>query len=918
MTFFRKLLWMVQRKGREAELREELEFHLEEEAEERRSDGLGPEQARWAAHKELGNVTLVQERVRGVWIWTFWEQLLQDLRYAWRMMMASKTFTALAVLSLALGIGANTALFSFMDAILLRSLPVSDPHSLVILEWHSPPRWIGNEKRPTVVHDVSGTTYDDEKHGDTAGIFPYPAFELFRKNEQLFSSVFAYHAGHKVDALAKGQADVIKEEYLSGDYFGGLGVSPLAGRLIVAPDDEPGSPLAAVISARFSDRHFARPADAVGQTILINNTPWTVIGVTPREFSGVDPWFIPDVYLPMHSSVVVEKANPFGDRPEAFFDKNAYWIEVMARLRPGVTREQAQAALGPQFHQWVQSTVTEKRELETLPTLIMQKGSGGVESLRRRYSEPLGLLMALAGLILAIACANIANLLLARGTARRSEMALRLSLGGGRLRLIRQLLTESVLLASLGGTLGVLAAVWGMRFLAALLSLGQEDFPLHASLNWRVLGVAVVLSLLTGILFGLAPAFSATRVNLLPSLKTNRTGDTGSRTRPSLSRVLVVSQIALSLLMLVAAGLFARTLANLQSVQLGFNRDNVLLFQLDARKAGHADPEISTFYGDLLNRFGAIPGVVQATVSNESLVHAGSGLDIYVPGSPSDDDTRYLAVGPGYFKTMQIPILVGRGIDEHDRAGSPPVAIVSELFARKNFGNQSPLGRHIILENEGNKRDMEIVGIARTAHYGRPQGKIPPVVYFAYDQGYPAPREMTYELRTAGDPLSYVNAVRQIVQQADARVPVTDVRSQVVDIDETMTLEITLAKLCTGFAVLALVIACVGLYGTVSYNAARRTVEIGIRMALGAQRGDVIWMVLSEVVILAVIGLAISLPAALIAAQLIRSFLFGMTPNDPLALSMAVAILLSAALIAGYLPARRASHTDPMIALRHE
>jgi macrolide transport system ATP-binding/permease protein len=267
---------------------------------------------------------------------------------------------------------------------------------------------------------------------------------------------------------------------------------------------------------------------------------------------------------------------------------------------------------------------------------------------------------------------------------------------------------------------------------------------------------------------------------------------------------------------------------------------------------------------------------------------------------------------------MQIPMLAGRGIDEHDRAGSPPVAIVSDLFARKNFGNQSPLGRHIILENEGNKRDMEIVGIARTAHYGRPQDKIPPVVYFAYDQGYPPPREMTYELRTAGDPLSYVNAVRQIVQQADARVPVTDVRSQVADIDETMTLEITLAKLCTGFAVLALVISCVGLYGTVSYNAARRTVEIGIRMALGAQRGNVIWMVLSEVVILAVIGLAISLPTALVAAQLIRSFLFGMTPNDPFALSMAVAILLSAALVAGYLPARRASRTDPMIALRHE
>jgi macrolide transport system ATP-binding/permease protein len=293
-------------------------------------------------------------------------------------------------------------------------------------------------------------------------------------------------------------------------------------------------------------------------------------------------------------------------------------------------------------------------------------------------------------------------------------------------------------------------------------------------------------------------------------------------------------------------------------------------------------------------------------------------LDIYLPGSPPDDATRYLTVGPGYFKTMQIPIQAGRSIDEHDRAGSPPVAVVSELFARKNFVNQNPLGRHIILENEGNKRDMEIVGIARTAHYGRPTRAIPPVVYFAYDQGYPPPRAMTYELRAAGDPLAYANTVRQIVQQADARVPVTEIRTQVADIDETMSLEITLAKLCTGFAVLALVIACVGLYGTVSYNVARRTSEIGIRMALGAQRAAVVWMILSEVVVLAAVGLALSVPAALSAAKLIKAFLFGMTPNDPKALAIAVGILVCAALLAGYLPAQKASRIDPMVALRHE
>jgi macrolide transport system ATP-binding/permease protein len=918
MSFIRKLVWLIQHRRKEAELREELEFHLEEEAQERQSDGLAPQEARWAAHRELGNAALVEEKVRAVWIWTFWERLLQDLRYARRMMMANQAFSALAILSLALGIGANTALYSFLDSILLRSLPVSDPDSLVILQWHSPPRWQGNQKRPSVRHSWSGTTYDDPKFGDIAGIFPYPAFELFGRNDLLFSSVFAYHPARELNVIVKGQADIVKGEYVSGGYFGGLGVAPVAGRMIVDSDDDAGSPAVAVVSSRFSQRHFAGAADAAGQTILINNVPMTVLGVSPPEFFGVDPAAAPDVYLPMHASVLLEAADPFGDRAARFLDQNDYWIEVMARLRPGVTREQAQAALGPQFHQWAENTLTEQSERETLPALVVQQGASGVETLRRRYSQPLYILIALAGLILAIACANIANLQLARAAARKNEVALRLSLGASRRRLVRQLLTESILLAALGGSLGVVVAEWGMRALTAMLSNGQTDFTLHANLNWRVLGVAVALSLLTGVLFGLAPALQSTRVDVVPALKKVRTGEAGSRKRPSLSRVLLVSQIALSLLMLVAAGLFGRTLANLQSVELGFNRDNVLLFQLDARKAGHKDPEISAFYADLLQRFSALPGVVHASLSHDSLIDAGSGLDIHLPGAPPDDATRYLAVGPKFFETMQIPILAGRDIEDIDRPDSTKVAVVNELFATTNFGNQSPLGRHIVLDNEKNVRDMEIVGVSRNAHYGRLTHRIPPVVYFPFNQGFPPPRRITYELRTAGSPLTYVNAVRAIVHQADARVPVTDVRTQVADINQTINQEITVAKLCTGFAVLALMIACIGLYGTVSYSVARRTGEIGIRMALGAQRGGVVWMVLREVVVLAAVGLVISVPVALNASQLIRSFLFGLKPNDPLAVMLAVAILVSAALLAGYLPARKASRIDPMIALRHE
>ena len=917
-AFIRKLMWLAQRRRREAELREELEFHLEEEAEERKEQGLTSDEARWASRRDLGNMALVEENVRGVWIWRFWERLLQDVRYALRMLRKNPAFTLLATISLALGIGANTAIYSFMDSILLRSLPVSDPNSLVILQWHGPPRWQGGERRPSVRHSMSGTTYGDPKVGDIGGIFPYPAFELFRKNDALFSSVFAYHRAGELNVLVKGQADIAEGEYVSGDYFAGLNVPAAAGRMLFAGDDDAGSAAVAVISSKFSEKHFGSAANAAGQTMFVNNVPFTVAGVAPPEFFGVDPSAAPDIYLPIHASIAMDAADPFGGAGKRFLDQNDYWIEVMARLRPGVTREQAQAALAPQFHAWVESTASDEAERATLPALVVQEGAGGVEGLRRRYSQPLYMLIALTGLILAIACANIANLLLARATARKSEMALRLSLGAGRLRLVRQLLTESILLASLGGALGLLIVVWGIRFLTALLANGRSDFTLHATLNWHVLIVAAVLSFLTGVLFGLAPALESTRVNLVPALSKTRVGDVRSRRHPSLSQALLVSQIALSLVLLVAAGLFSRTLANLHSIDVGFNRDNVLLFDLNARKAGHKDPEILNFYGDLLKRFSTLPGVLHASLSHESLIDAGSGLPIYVPGSQPDEGTRYLCVGPDYLKTMQIPLLAGRDIEERDQPDAMKVAVVSELFAKTNFGGQSPIGRHIVLEYENHRRDMEIVGVARNAAYGGLKRKTPPTVYIPYNQGFPPPRRVAYELRTAGNPLSYANTVREIVHRADARVPVTDIRTEVVEIEQTINQEIVFAKLCTGFALLALVIACVGLYGTVSYNVARRTAEIGIRMALGAQPATVVWMILRQVLILAAVGLAISLPLTLATSKFVGAFLYNTKPNDPLTLALAILLLVGATSLAGYVPALKASRIDPMTALRHE
>ena len=620
----------------------------------------------------------------------------------------------------------------------------------------------------------------------------------------------------------------------------------------------------------------------------------------------------PDLYLPLHTNLLVD-----GTRAAQMYPNgNFYWIEMMGRLRPGVSMAQAQVVLAPRFYRWVATTATTGGERAKLPALILNPGAAGLGSLRRQYSKPLYVLLAMVVLILAISCANIANLLLVRAAARRREMAVRLSLGAGRFRVVRQLLTESVMLASLGGALGVLFAIWGMRALTLLFSHGQENFTLHAELNWHVLGVTAALSVVCGLLFGLVPAIQSTRPDILPALNSGRGG--GPRRRAQ--HVLVVAQIAISFLILVAAGLFVQTLNKLHSVQLGYARENILLFSLNARQAGHHDPEIVTFYEDLRKRFESIPGVSSATLSQSSIINAGrTGQAIRGTmkiGPVTVENARALAAGPHFLTTMQIPILAGREIDDRDQLGSTPVAVISERLARTYFGNENPVGRRITVSEE--KRDLEIVGVSGNVRYGGLKNEEDSAMTVFVPASQFSPDRVTYALRTAGDPLRYVNTVHELVREADSRILVTNVVTQAAEIDRTITREVTFAKLCTGFAILALLTACVGLYGTMSYSVARQVGEIGIRMALGAQRGAVVWMVLRRVLLLAAVGLAISVPAALIAFRLVKSFLFETQPNDPGTLALAGVVLLSAAILAGYAPARRASRIDPLTALRHE
>ncbi|MDR3700784.1 MAG: ABC transporter permease [Candidatus Sulfopaludibacter sp.] len=908
----RRLRYWVEGASRSEALREEMELHLAEKAAGLEADGMTADCARAEARRRFGNVGQKQEESREIWITRILSELGQDIRYGCRTMSANKAFSALAVLSLALGIGANTTIYSFMESILLRSLPVADPESLMVLNWHSRPPLNANKESVHVMHGLQGLAWPGDKGDMVLGIFPYGAFETLREENPSFSTLFGYCNGHNKTLAIRGQAMSAGTEYVTGAYFRGLAVSPAAGRLIDSEDDRPGKAPVAVISFVTSQNRFGGAPNAIGQSIVVDNVSFTVIGVTPPEFFGVDPAAAPDLYLPLHTNLLVDGARAAAMYP----DGNFYWIEMMGRLRPGVSMAQAQAALAPRFHQWVAATATTDGERAKLPALILNPGAAGLGSLRRRYSKPLYVLLTMVGLILAIACANIANLLLARAAARRREMAVRLSLGAGRFRVVRQLITESVMLASLGGALGVLVALWGVRSLPFLFSNGQQNVTLHAELNWNVLGVTALLSVICGLLFGLAPAFQATRPDVMPALKNGCGG--GPRRRAQ--HVLVVAQIAISFLILVAAGLFVRTLNNLHSVQLGYTRENILLFSLNARQAGHRDPEIATFYADLRKRLESIPGVGSATLSQSSIINAArAGQAIRGEmkiGAVTIEDARSLAAGPRFLTTMQIPILAGREIDERDQPGSRPVAVISEELAHTYFGHENPLGRQITLPDE--KRDLEIVGVSGNLRYGglKNEEGSAMTVFVAVSQV--SQDRVTYALRTAGDPLRYVQSVHEIVREADSRIPVTNVVTQAAEIDRTISQEVTFAKLCTGFAVLALLMACVGLYGTMSYSVARQVGEIGIRMALGAQRGAVVWMVLRRVLILAAAGLAISVPAALIASRLVKSLLFETQPNDPGTLALAAVVLVSAAIIAGYAPASRASRIDPLAALRHE
>ncbi len=902
-------------KQRDTDLNDEIAYDLAADAEERIRSGIPREEAEFASRRDFGNALLVKEDTRETWGLMSLERLGRDVRYGWRTLRNNPLFAAMAVLSLALGIGANTAIYSVMDAIMVRALPVRNPGELVILNWRAK-------------HDVdshAGSKYDEPRGGVTSPDFPWPAYALLRQHNDVFSTLFAYKDAGQLNLVIHGEAELGPVEFVSGNFFSGLGIVPAAGRLIADSDNVAGASQVAVLSYNYWRDRFAGDPAAIGQTVSINNNLFTIAGVAAPEFFGVTPGSAPVLYIPIVNRPLLAR-NYGNEHDTLFIDSHFYWADMMGRLRPGVTLARAQTELAARFHQFALASATNDEERTDLPALWLEEGGSGVDSLRRQYSKPLFVLMTMVAFILAIACANIANLLLARAAARRREIAVRLSLGASRFRVLRQLLTESVLLALPGGILGLGIAAAGIRFLIWLLAGGSEDFSLHAGLDGRILAFTIMVAFATGILFGLAPAIAATRVDVTPALKETRASTPRRHGRRiGLSQSLVVTQIALSLLLVLGAALFVRTLANLHSVEIGFNQENLLTFRLDASQAGYKDAALKAFYARMDAQFRELPGVRAATVTDMPLVAGwNSSTNVILPGAPKPEDrdgpsTFYISVGPTFFETMQLPMLAGRPIDSRDVDGAPLAAVVNEVFAKKYFPDQNPIGQHFRMGNS-EAGDLMIVGIAKNARYSSLKDAIPPVVYVSSLQSIikGPPGAMFFELRTAGNPLALAQTVRRTVHEAAPLVPVTGMMTQTQRIDNTIVQERTFADLCTAFAVLALTIACVGLYGTMAYAVSRRTNEIGIRMALGAERRRIIWMVLREVLALAAAGLAIGLICAWSAMSTLKSFVFGMKPADPLAILLAAGILIAAVVLAGFAPATRASRIDPLTALRHE
>jgi predicted permease len=917
-----RLKGLARRRRIEAELEEEMRTHLQMEEDDNLARGMSPELARRAARRRFGNPTAAREQARDAWLYRRLEIVLQDVRFALRMLRKTSAFTVVAVLTLALGIGANTAIFTVLDQLLLRLMPVKAPEQLALLSARG--RHYGNNMGDNVIS--------------------HPMFRDFQRDNQVFSGMFARRAT-QMNVSSGGRAERVAAELVSGTYFDVLGVGAALGRTFTPEDDRtPGGHPEVVLAHGYWHARFSADPDIVGKTLLVNGRTLRVIGVTAAGFEGVQLGHRTKLFVP----IMMQQEVLFG-LPGMLDDRRTRWVNAFGRLRPGVDLDQARAGLQPLMAAMLAREVREpafsRADAETRAAFMKNwmevlPGGQGQAVARRRLATPLWSMMAAAGFVLLIACANLANLLLARSTTRRTELAVRLALGAGRARIVGQLLTESVMLSLLGGIAGLAVAYWGADLLVRLyLAPEAGGLPVSPAPDARILLFALGVTFSTGVGFGLVPALRATRTNVAMAMKDQgRSLAGGPHTR--LRNLLAAAQVTISLVLLVGAGLFVQTLRNLRATGPGFSVTQLIGFRVDPSLSGYTTEQAKQFYQRLTDELGALPGVEAVALASVRVLEDDRDGGVTIAGSRSGEAPRLAVpymndVSPGYFATLGVRILAGRDFtredwrqvprlrDARDPASeaigtSPTVAIINESFARLHFPGENPLGRHLGYGIDlGTPTPMEIVGVVKDMKYRGLRDEKREQLFLPY-LGSQVVRAMTVHLRGAGDAAALMAAAGAKVRALDPNLPMFGMRSMEEHLDRVLANERMIASLSAVFGLLATLLAMIGLYGVLSYTVAGRTREIGIRMALGARRENVIALVMKDVLVLVVAGLAGGTAAALALTRLVTSQLFGVEPHDPATLVLAAALLSLVACAAGYLPARRASRVDPMVTLRSE
>ena len=886
------------RKKREQELNEEIQAHLTLGAREEKESGQSRKDALFSARREFGNETLARETTRDMWGWRWVGELMQDVRYGLRLLGKNPGFTTVCVLTLALGIGANTAIFSLIDTVMLKMLPVQHPQELVSLLM-----------------------------GSSTPVLTNPIWEQIRDKQDVFSGVFAWSTG-KFDLAQGGESHPINSVFVSGDYFNTLGVLPAAGRLFRNSDDQRGCAGSVVLSYGFWQEHFGGSQSAIGSMLYLSGHPEQIIGVVAPGFYGMDVGQKFDVAVPVCTEAIFNGKNSMLDH------RSSWWLSVVGRPKAGITAEQVSArlkVLAPQIFGAVvpQNWKPEMQKSFATRSLSAIPASKGLSDVRRQYDQPLRMLMVVVGLVLLIACANIAGLMLARAATRQKEISIRLAIGASRSRLIRQLLTECVLLSCAGAALGFLFARWGCAILVRFISTTRNPVFLEFSMDARVLGFTAVAAVFTGVLFGILPALRSTRVSVVSAMKGGQQDETQFRSHFRSGRWIVACQVALSLVLLVVAGLFLHSFNNLLTLDAGFDRSNVLIVNASAKNANIPADQRPILWNQVAQRLRSLPGVVSAS---ESLLTPLSGVgwnnvfSLPSGGGPSGDDalSNINYVSPEYFATLRSPLQAGRNFNESDSAGAPLVGIVNETMAHRFFGTTDPIGQYLRIEDMPGTTTppIRIIGILKDAKYGSLREKIHPTIYFPLAQlsGSEAPRvtlSPVFELRTTSQPAALAHSVEEEFAGFNKSISIT-FRTLEGQVDDSLRQDQLLATLSSFFGGLALLLATIGLYGVLAYMVTRRRKEIGIRMALGAGKSSILRLVLRDVSILLAVGIAAGLGISLWATRFLQKMLFNLDAQDAKTILLSVMILSGVALFAGYLPARRAARMDPNAILRDE